>query len=110
MEEWSIALSARFARNIWRDFSEEAVMKYYHGEINTPFEKHIDIYIAETDYQFAEWKVWDEAKLYGQRIVAEMGDPEIDGALFVEECEGWIIDETTEEWYAEARRDGEWCV
>jgi hypothetical protein len=85
-------------------------MNYYHGEISTPFEKHIDIYIAETDYQFAEWKAWDEAKLYGQRIVAEMEDPEFDERDFVDECEGYIIDQITEHEYQEAMRDGEWCV
>lgn len=85
-------------------------MNYYHGEINTPFEKHIDIYIAETDYQYAEWKVWDEARLYGQRIVAEMEDPEIDEQEFVDACEGYIICQVSDNHYTEARRDGEWCV
>jgi hypothetical protein len=85
-------------------------MVYYHGEISTPFEKHIDIYIAETDYQFAEWKVWDESKLYGQRIVAEMEDPEIDEQEFIDACEGYIICQVSDNHYAEARRDGEWCV
>ena len=84
-------------------------MKYYHGEINTPFEKHIDIYIAETDYQSAEWKVWDEARAYGARFIEDV-DIDYDERDFVDECEGWIIDEITEEWYSEAMRDGEWCV
>jgi hypothetical protein len=85
-------------------------MVYYHGEISTPFEKHIDIYIAETDYNYAEWKVWDEAKLYGQRILAEMEDPEIDEQEFIDACEGYIICQVSDNHYAEARRDGEWCV
>jgi hypothetical protein len=85
-------------------------MNYYHGEISTPFEKHIDIYIAETDYNYAEWKVWDEAKLYGQRILAEMEDPEIDEQEFIDACEGYIICQVSDNHYAEARRDGEWCV
>lgn len=84
-------------------------MKYYHGEINTPVEQHIDIYIAETDLQFAEWKVWDEARAYGARFIEDV-DVDYDERDFVDECEGWIIDEITEQWYSEAMRDGEWCV
>jgi hypothetical protein len=34
-------------------------MNHYHGEINTPVERHIDIYIAETCYSYAEWKECD---------------------------------------------------
>ena len=84
-------------------------MNYYHGEINTPFEKHIDIYIAETDYQFAEWKVWDEAKAYGARFIEDV-DVNYDERDFIDECEGYIIDQITEHEYEEAMRDGEWCV
>ena len=84
-------------------------MFYYHGEINTPVELHIDIYIAETDYQFAEWKVRDEARAYGARFIEDV-DVDYDERDFVDECEGWIIAQITEQEYDEAMRDGEWCV
>lgn len=84
-------------------------MNYYHGEINTPVERHINIYVEETDYQFAEWKVWNEAKIYGICLIAERGT-DYDEQEFVDECEGWIIDQITDEEYHAAMMREEWCV
>lgn len=84
-------------------------MNYYHGEISTPFEKCIDIYLAETDQQSAEWRVWDKAKAYGARFIEEV-DIDYDERDFVDECEGYIICSITEQEYDEAMRDGEWCI
>lgn len=84
-------------------------MNYYHGEISTPVERHIDIYIAETDHQHAEWKVWDEAKAYGARFIRVM-NINCDEREFIDECEGRIIDQITDEEYHAAIRRGERCM
>jgi hypothetical protein len=84
-------------------------MVYYHGEINTPVERHIDIYIADTDYNYAEWKVWDEAVAYAARFIEDV-EVDYDEREFIDESEGWIIAQITEQEYEEAMRDGEWCV
>lgn len=89
-------------------------MNYYHGKINTPFERYIDIYIEGTDYQYAEWRAWDEAKSYGRMVfgiyfTAERG-ADYDEQEFIDGCEGWIVDQITYEEYRAAMMRGELCV
>lgn len=84
-------------------------MNYYRGEINTPVEHHIDVYIADNDYQCAEWKLWDKAKAYGARFIEDV-DVDYDERDFINECEGWIICQITEQEYDDAMTGGEWCI
>lgn len=87
-------------------------MIYYHCVVYTPFcGEETDVYIADTDYQYAEVKAYDAARENGMEWfnedVLESYASEDD---YLADCGIQFMEQITKNEYNEAMRDGEWCV
>lgn len=87
-------------------------MLYYHCVVYTPFcGEEADVYIADTDYQCAEWKAYDAARENGMEwFNDDVLESYADEDDYLAECGIQYMVEITEQEYEEAMRDGEWCV
>jgi hypothetical protein len=87
-------------------------MIYYHCVVYTPFcGEEADVYIADTDYSYVEWKAYDAARENGMEwLDDERLDEEFDEDEYLSECGFRSMEQITENEYREAMRDGEWCV
>lgn len=88
-------------------------MVYYHCIVYTPFcGEEADVYIADTDYKYVEWKAYDAAKENGMEWFdfRDLEDEDFDEDEYYAQCGFRIMEQITEQEYDEAMRDGEWCV
>ena len=87
-------------------------MIYYHCVVYTPFcGEEADVYIADTDYSYVEWKAYDAARENGMEwLDDEKLDEEFDEVEYLGECGFRCMKQITEQEYNKAMRDGEWCV
>ena len=88
-------------------------MVYYHCIVYTPFcGEEADVYIADTDYQYAEWKAYDAAKENGMEWFdfRDLEDENFDEDEYYAQCGFRSMEQITEQEYNKAMRDGEWCV
>ena len=87
-------------------------MVYYHCIVYTTFcGEEADVYIADTDYSYVEWKAYDAARENGMEWLGdERLDEEFDEDEYLAECGFRLMEQITEQEYDEAMRAGGWCV
>ena len=87
-------------------------MIYYHCVVYTPFcDEEADVYIADTDYSYVEWKAYDAARENGiEWLDDEILNEEFDEDEYFAECGFKSMEQITEQEYHKAMKNGEWCI